>query len=357
MQWCAAAARSVNAPWESVQQLKHTECGYDRESIRRWSVAQGEPVSLPQSSRPFRFAVQAQRADSARAWREKAKKIEALGYDVLLMADHFGPQFGIAPALAVAAEATTTLRIGQLVLQNDLRHPALLAKDVATLDLLSDGRFELGIGAGGSYPPDFDWTGITFDPPAVRVDRLGESIAVLKGLFSDGPLTFEGKYFRICEYDGMPKPVQKPWPPFLIGAGGRRMLELAAREAGIIGLLPSMKSTGEFEMDELTVPGLAKKIDFIRSVAPGRFDAIEFNSLTQVFEVTDNRQATIDRLSAEWEQDSANWNESPFLLIGSEDSIADDIRRYREELGFTYFVLRDHMMDAFAPILAKLKGT
>jgi probable F420-dependent oxidoreductase len=314
-------------------------------------------VSLPQSSRPFRFAVQTQRADSAQAWREKAKKIEALGYDVLLMADHFGPQFGIAPALAVAAEATSALRIGQLVLQNDLRHPALLAKDVATLDLLSDGRFELGIGAGGSYPPDFDWTGIPFDPPAVRVDRLAESITVLKGLFAEGQFTFEGQHFRICEYDGMPKPVQKPYPPFLIGAGGRRMLELAAREADIIGLLPAMKSTGEFELDELTTTGLARKVEFIRSVAPYRFDGIEFNSLTQVFEVTDDRQATIERLSTEWEQDPANWKESPFLLIGSEDSIADDIRRYRDELGFTYFVLRDHMMDAFAPILAKLKGS
>ena len=314
-------------------------------------------MNLPQSARPFRFAVQTQRADSAQAWRDKARKVEALGYDVLLMADHFGPQFGIAPALAVAAEATSTLRIGQLVLQNDLRHPALLAKDIATLDLLSDGRFELGIGAGGSYPPDFDWTGIPFDPPSVRVTRLRESIAVLKGLFSAGPLTFEGKHFRICDYDGMPKPVQQPWPPFLIGAGGRRMLELAAHEADIIGLLPSMKPSGEFELDELTVPGLAKKLDFIRSVAPERFDAIEFNSLTQVFEVTDNRQATIERLSTEWEQDPTDWKESPFILMGSEDSIADDIRRYREELGFTYFVLRDLMMDAFAPILAKLKGS
>jgi probable F420-dependent oxidoreductase len=314
-------------------------------------------VSWPQSSRPFRFAVQTQRADSAQAWREKARKIEALGYDVLLMADHFGPQFGIAPALAVAAEATSNLRIGQLVLQNDLRHPALLAKDIATLDLLSDGRFELGIGAGGSYPPDFDWTGIPFDPPAVRVDRLAESIVVLKGLFTDGPFSFEGQHFRICEYDGMPKPLQKPWPPFLIGAGGRRMLELAAKEADIIGLLPAMKSTGEFELDELTAAGLAKKVEFIRSLAPERFESLEFNSLTQVFEVTDNRQATIERLSTEWDQDPANWKDSPFLLIGSEDSIADDIRRYREELGFTYFVLRDHMMDAFAPILARLKGS
>jgi probable F420-dependent oxidoreductase len=310
----------------------------------------------PQSTRPLRFAIQAQRASSATEWREKARKIESLGYDVLLMADHFGPQLGIAPALAVAAEVTSTLRIGQLVLQNDLRHPALLAKDVATLDLLSDGRFELGLGAGGSYPPDFDWTGIPFDPASIRVDRLQESIDVLKGLFAPGPFSYQGTHFTISDYDGMPKPVQKPHPPFLIGAGSPRMLRLAAEQADIIGLLPSMGPSGaDFALHEMTVSGLTEKIELIREAAPDRFGAIEFNSLTQVFQVTDNRQAALERLSEDWEQDPQNWQESPFLLIGSRDKIADDIREYRERLGFTYFVLRDHMIDDFAPILAELK--
>ena len=310
----------------------------------------------PQSTRPFRFAIQAQRASSAGEWRDRARKIEALGYDLMLMADHFGPQLGVAPALAVAGEVTTTLRIGQLVLQNDLRHPALLAKEVATLDLLSEGRFELGIGAGGSYPPDFDWTGISFDPAPIRVDRLRESIDVLKGLFTDGPFTYQGTHFTITDYDGMPKPIQRPHPPFLIGAGGPRMLRLAALQADIIGLLPSMGPGGaDFALREMTVAGLAEKVEFIREVAPDRFDSIEFNSLTQVFELTDNRQAALNRLSEEWEQDPQNWQESPFLLIGSREKIADDIREYRERLGFTYFVLRDHMIDDFAPILAKLK--
>jgi probable F420-dependent oxidoreductase len=311
-----------------------------------------------QRTRPFRFGVQIQGADSAQQWRDKARKAEALGFDVLLMADHFGAQFGIGPALAVAAEVTSTLRIGQLVLQNDLRHPALLAKDVATLDLLSNGRFELGIGAGGSYPPDFDWTGIPFDPAPIRVDRLSESITILKGLFSDGPFSFEGKHFRISEYDGMPKPAQRPYPPFLIGAGSPRMMTLAAQEANIVGLLPAMGPTGgDFAIDEMTVPGLKNKIEFVRDVAPDRFDQIEFNSLTQVLDVTDDRKSAIDRLSTEWEQDPDNWQESPFLLVGNAASIADDIRGYRETLGFTYFVLRDRMMDDFAPILTKLKGT
>src|SRR5687768_3349047 len=161
----------------------------------------------PQSGRPLRVAVQGQRAATAAAWKETARKAEALGFDTLLMADHFGPQLSIAPALAVAAEATTSLRIGQLVLQNDLYHPAMLAKETATLDLLSGGRMELGIGACGSYPPDFEWTGIPFNPAKARVERLAETLQVLKGLFRDGPFNFDGKHFKVTDYDGQPKPV------------------------------------------------------------------------------------------------------------------------------------------------------
>ena len=310
----------------------------------------------PQSSRPFRFAVQGQRASSAVEWKEKVRKAEALGYDTFLMADHFGPQLSIAPALAVAAEATTALRIGQLVLQNDLYHPAPLAKETATLDLLSGGRMELGIGAGGSYPPDFDWTGIPFNPPGQRIERLRESIAVLRGLFANGPFSFEGRHFTIKDYDGQPKPIQKPHPPILIGAGGKRMLELAAKEADIIGPLPAMgPSGGDFSLAEMTIAGLTEKVEYVRQVAGDRFERIELNSLTQVLNVTDDRQGAIEKLSAEWEQDPADWRESPFLLIGSVEQIAEDIREYRERLGFTYFVLRDYMMDDFAPILARLK--
>jgi probable F420-dependent oxidoreductase len=310
----------------------------------------------PQSSRPFRFAVQGQRASSAVEWKEKVRKAEALGYDTFLMADHFGPQLSIAPALAVAAEATTTLRIGQLVLQNDLYHPAPLAKETATLDLLSGGRMELGIGAGGSYPPDFDWTGIPFNPPGQRIERLRESIAVLRGLFANGPFSFEGRHFTIKDYDGQPKPIQKPHPPILIGAGGKRMLELAAKEADIIGPLPAMgPSGGDFSLAEMTIAGLTEKVEYVRQVAGDRFERIELNSLTQVLNVTDDRQGAIEKLSAEWEQDPADWRESPYLLIGSVEQIAEDIREYRERLGFTYFVLRDYMMDDFAPILARLK--
>lgn len=308
------------------------------------------------TQRPFRFSVQIQGAATGEAWKERARKAEALGYDVLHMADHFGAQFGIFPALAAAAEVTTTLRLGQLVLQNDLRHPALLAKDVATLDVLSNGRAELGLGAGGSYPPDFDWTGIPFDSAATRVARLEETVTVLKGLFADGQFSHSGDFFTIRDYDGLPKPVQKPHPPILIGAGGSRMIHLAAREADIIGLLPSMGPTGaDFAVEEMTVPGLRAKVDRIREIAPDRFDHLEFNSLTQVLEITDSPEHVLSRLKEDWQPDNPVWEPSPFVLVGSVESIADDIHGYRETIGFTYFTLRESMMEAFAPVIARLK--
>ncbi len=204
--------------------------------------------------------------------------------------------------------------------------------------------------------PDFDWTGIQFDPGPKRVSRLIETVEVLKGLFGEGPFSHAGEFFTITEYDAMPKPVQKPHPPFLIGAGGKRMIHLAAKEADIIGLLPSMGSGGaDFAVDEMTVPGLRAKVDLVREIAPERFDQIEFNSLTQVLEITDDPAAVLARLKEDWMPEEPEWKPSPFVLVGSVESIADDIRGYAETLGFTYFTLRDNMLEAFAPVIARLK--
>lgn len=191
--------------------------------------------------RPFRFGVQIARMRSLADWIAAGQRAEALGYDVFLMPDHFGAQLGIMPALATIAAHTESIHLGTLVWQNDLRHPALLMKDIATLDVLSEGRFEIGIGAGGSFPPDFVWTGIPFDPPATRVARLEECVAVLKGLAAEGPFSFTGEYFTFDAYEAWPKPFQQPMTPLLIAAGGKRMLRLAAREADIVALLPAMK--------------------------------------------------------------------------------------------------------------------
>jgi probable F420-dependent oxidoreductase len=309
--------------------------------------------------RPFRFGVQIAAAESRRHWQEKARTAEGLGYDVLQIPDHFGGQFAVGPALAVAAAATARLRIGTLVLQNDLRHPALLAKEAATLDVLSDGRFELGIGAGGSFPPDFAWTGIPFDPPATRVGRLEESLQITKAIFGQNPVTFAGHYYTITGYDGLPKPVQRPHPPIFVGAGGPRMLSLAAREADIIGLLPTMlPAGGQFRMEQCTSSAVAAQIDLIRRAAPERFPQLEFNILLQRLILTDDTRRAGEDLSREWTPlTPTEILDTPSLLIGTIDTIVERLQERRERLGISYVVVFERDMEAFAPVVARLAGT
>lgn len=308
-------------------------------------------------TRPFRFGVQISETRAHVAWIKQAKRAEALGYDILVMPDHVGDQFAIGPALAVVAGATTTLRIGTLVVQNDLRHPALVAMDAATLDVLSDGRFELGLGAGGSWMPDYERTGIAFDPPGVRVARLAEALQVMKGLFADDPLTFLGRHYTITDLEGFPKPVQRPHPPIMIGGGGPRMLSLAAQEADIISIFPSLlPAGGNFKEDESTTEAVARKIELIRGVAGERFERIGFNVLVQAVVVADDREAAIAKLSEEWGEAADGWLDSPHVYVGNVEQIAEQLQRYRDTLGISYFVVFERHMQAFAPVVARLAG-
>ena len=305
--------------------------------------------------RPFRFGVQITRARSGDEWRAAARRAEELGYDVFLMADHFGRQFAFGPAVAVAAEATNTIRIGTLVLQNDLRHPAMVAMEAATLDVLSGGRLEFGIGAGGSYPPEYPWTGIPLDPPGVRVRRLAETVPLLKRLWANEPFSFAGEFFRFEEYTGHPKPVQQPHPPLLIAGGGKRMITLAAEHADIIGLLPAMLPEGGFA-EEISDEAFAGKMELVREAAGSRFDAIELNILIQMLDVTDDREAAIPRLKEERGITDDAWFDSPMVYVGSVDAIVERMREVRERIGVSYFVVFEPAMEAFAPIVARLAG-
>jgi probable F420-dependent oxidoreductase len=309
--------------------------------------------------RPFRFGVQISRAESGAEWQEKARRAEALGYDVLLIPDHFAGQLAIGPALAVAANVTTTLRIGTLVWQNDLRHPALVAQEAATLDVLSGGRFEFGIGAGGSFPPDYEWTGIPFDPPGTRVGRLEESLRIVKGLFGEEPVTFTGKYYTITGYDALPKPVQRPHPPIFVGGGGPRMLSLAAREADIVGLLPAMLAAGgQFRMEQSTSDAVGGQIEHLRRAAGERFPDLELNILLQRLIVTDDARRASEELSREWTPlTPAQILDTPSLLIGTLDAIVETVRERRSRLGISYVVVFERDMEAFAPVVARLAGT
>jgi len=307
--------------------------------------------------RRFRFGVQISRTRTSQEWKDQARRAEAFGYDIFLMPDHFGQQFAIGPALALVAEATDSLRIGTLVWQNDLRHPALAAMEAATLDVLSEGRFEVGIGAGGSLPPEYEWTGIAFDSASVRVQRLEESIRILKGLAGDDQFSFSGTYFSLKDYQANPKPIQKPYPPLLIAGGGKRMLSLAAREADIVAILPRMlPGNAGFAEDETSLEAFASKVEFIKGVAGDRFAELEFNLLIQMVKVTDDRNGAIDRLKQEHEISDDDWFDSPMVFVGSVDEVVDRIREVRERTGVSYFVVFEPVMEAFSPIVAALAG-
>ncbi|MGC4192378.1 MAG: TIGR03621 family F420-dependent LLM class oxidoreductase [Thermomicrobiales bacterium] len=303
---------------------------------------------------PFRFGVQISRMRSRAEWIAAGQRAEHLGYDVFLMPDHFGPQMGIMPALATIAAHTSTIHLGTLVWQNDLRHPALLMKDIATLDVLSEGRFEIGIGAGGSYPPDFQWTGIPFDPPNVRVSRLEECIRVLKGLAADEPFSHAGDYYQFDAYEAWPKPFQRPMPPLLIAAGGRRMLRLAAREADIVGLLPAVTAAGTFG-DDIGFDAFVEKAVFVREIAGDRAGSLEFNILVQQVVITEDAEAEIARLMAEREMTDRAWFDSPMVYVGTVEEIAVKLRRVREEVGASYFVVFEPAMEDFARVMAFLR--
>src|SRR5881396_136194 len=192
------------------------------------------------------------RARSAEHWREVAKRAEALGYDTLLMPDHITDQLAPMPALAAAAAATTTLRVGSFVFDNDYRNPVMLAKEATTLDLLSGGRLEFGIGAGWSRR-DYQQLGIPYDMPKVRVDRMEEAVTLIKRLWTEEKVTHEGPYYRVRDASVLPRPTQRPHPPIMIGGGGPRMLRIAAREAQIVAIAPTLNSSGGPKLRTITV--------------------------------------------------------------------------------------------------------
>jgi probable F420-dependent oxidoreductase len=311
------------------------------------------------SSRPFRFGVQLASARSAAEWAELARKAEDLGYSTLFMPDHFEDALAPVPALMAAADATRDLRVGPLVLDNDYKHPVVTAKELATVDLLSDGRLELGIGAGW-MASDYERSGIPMDDAGVRVERLEEGIAVLKGLFAEGNFTFEGKHYQVTDLDGRPKPVQQPHPPFLVGGGGPRVLRLAAREANIVGINPAVRS-GRVDADAAR-NGVAattdQKLAWVRDEAGARYDDIETNFLLYACVVTDDRQGTLDAMAPLFGLEPAELAEYPHAWVGSLDQICDHLAAGRERWDASYLVVQGvDGMNAAAPIVARLAGT
>ncbi|HMF83623.1 MAG TPA: TIGR03621 family F420-dependent LLM class oxidoreductase [Acidimicrobiia bacterium] len=309
--------------------------------------------------RKFRFAVQTGGATSRREWVEKARKIEALGYSTLCMPDHFiDTPFAPMVGIAAAAEATDSLRVGTLVLGNDYKHPAVVAKEFATLDLISDGRVEAGIGAGWMRV-DYDALGLSYDPAGTRIERLEEAIAVMKGAWGPEAFSFAGKHYRITNYDGLPKPAQQPHPPIFVGGGGRKLLALAAREADVIGFSPAARA-GEVTTDQAreTLPGpWTEKFDWVREAAGDRFADIELQVRYFFAAISDDRRGLAEAAAPAFGISTDEALESGVALVGTVDECCDLLVQRREEWGVSYIALGDDQYEAFAPVVARLAGT
>ena len=309
--------------------------------------------------RKFRFGVQTGGAESAKEWREKARKIEALGYSTLVMPDHFvDTPFAPMAGIAMAAEATTTLRVGTLVLGNDYKHPAVVAKEFATIDVISGGRLEAGIGAGWMRA-DYEELGLRYDRPGVRIDRLEEALAVEKGAWGPEPFSVDGEHYKVTGYNGIPKPVQQPHPPILVGGGGRKLLTLAAREADIIGFTPSARA-GEITTEQAreTLPASWKqKFEWVRDAAGDRFDDVELQIRYFFAAISDDRRGLAEAAAPAFGITTDEALDSGVALVGTVDECCDLLVRRREEWGVSYVVLGDDQYEAFAPVVARLAGT
>ena len=306
--------------------------------------------------RPFRFGVIAYDAQSKEEWIAKARRIEQQGYAILLVPDHLGQQLAPIPAILSAAEATSSLRVGSYVFANDFRHPVMLAKEAATLDVLTDGRFEFGIGTG-YLRSEYEQAGLSYDPPSVRVGRLEEAIQVVKGLFVEEPLTFSGPYYTITNLEGFPKPVQRPHPSLLIGGAGKRLLTLAAREANIVSIGAKAQSDGSgLDVLDTTPAATRQKVEWIRQAAGERFNQLELNMIMYEVIITENRHQIARQLTERFKTTDERVLTIPHCLIGTIDQISEDLQARREQYGISYIAVFDEHSEAFAPVVARLAG-
>ena len=307
--------------------------------------------------KPFRFGIQASKAGSRAEWVEIARKAEAHGYDVLTMPDHFDDQLAPVPALMTAADATTSLRIGALVWDNDYKHPLVLAKELATMDVLSDGRLEIGIGAGWMRS-DYDTAGMQYDSPGVRIDRFIEGVAVIRGHMGSEPFSYSGKHYTITNLNGLPKPVQQPCPPILVGGGGKRVLTYAAREVDIIGINGTLTAgvVGPDAIASMTAEAVDEKVAIVAEAGAHRLNDIEMNVRAFFVNVTDNRSEAVTGMASLIRVPEEMIENTPFALIGSPQSIIEDLLTRRERWGFSYVIVGAQDIESFAPVVAALRG-
>jgi probable F420-dependent oxidoreductase len=284
------------------------------------------------------------------------RKSEELGCSTISMPDHIGREHSaIAPGLVLAAEAAPTLRVGSFVYDNDFRNPVLLAQEAATIDRLTGGRFEFGLGAGWQLR-DYEQTGLTFDPGPVRVARMEEALQLIVRLWTEKAVTFAGTYYRVQDAEGYPC-VQRPHPPVLIGGGGRRLLSFAAKHADIVSILPRSRPDGQgFDVRDAGATAFDEKLGWIREAASARFADLELNVLLQAVMQTEDRTTVAEMLATQFQAPVAELLASPLILVGTVDQMAADLEARRARFGISYLTVFDRDMEAMAPVIERLRG-
>jgi len=305
--------------------------------------------------RNFRFGVEMLAPFESMSWAASARTLEDLGYSTLFVADHIDEGYGPITAMATAAVATTTLNVASAVFAPDFRHPAVLARELASIDVLSEGRLEVGVGAGYMVN-DYETTGIRMDKPGVRVDRMMEYVQVLRGLFADGPFSFDGTHYVITDLEGTPKPFTPGGPPLFIAGGAKRMLTFAATHADIIGVnvaLPSSDARVAAARDGVP-SSIDEKLVWIRDAAGDRFSAIELHAWVRYAHVTNDSSSMVREMTKGFAADEEEVRSSPMVLVGDVAEIVERLHARRERWGYSYFTIQQEAAFEFADVLARL---
>jgi probable F420-dependent oxidoreductase len=313
------------------------------------------PVALPR----FRFSLQAVRASSRREWVELVRRVDDSGFDMIVTADHLGGCLSPLVPLATAAETSERLRLGVMVLNNDFHHPSLLARSAATLDLLSDGRLELGLGAGHAQP-EYDRAGLGFEPAGVRVERLDEAVVVRRQLLDGHTVTVTGRHYRLVEERCDPRPVQAS-VPLLVGGAGRRVHRVAARHADAVGFTGLGRTSADGQHHDPSGFGpdrVDEDVAAVRACAAGRPSAPEMQVLVQAVAVTDDAYATAEKISRSL-LPSLSVDvvlSTPYLMVGSATTLVDRLIAHRERWGFSHYTVRQDALGQLEPVIAALAG-
>ena len=297
-------------------------------------------------------------APTGAAWADLARRIEGEGYDTISLPDHLGNQFAAVPALAAVAMVTERVRLSMFVLANDFRNPAVLAKEITTLDVLSGGRVELGLGAGW-HAAEYAAQGIPFDPPGARIERLAEAVTILKRAFSGERFDFAGEHYRVEGLDVLPRPAQAGGIPLVLGGGGPRMLALAAREADIVGIATDNRVR---DREVGGNPGLSREsvvrqVEWVREAAGERIDAIELNLRVLGVCVAPDRVDAAATVAGELGVEPDVLRDSPFVFVGPVEEIHEQMLRQREELGISYYTVSQRYADQLTPLVTRVAGT